>query len=172
MRYNKTRHKLFGVLAEKFRLNHDYTEKDADVVGLNMYETEHVLGKYKNHRDLIISELGNAKEIHSFSLEEKGFFITPEGLSAYADGKYNKKNNDIIKNGFKDFNQIAIPIIALTIALLTLILKLKPKDVDTEVQVIENNTNALERIEIQLESVILKDSIGKSNRSIEKSKPK
>lgn len=151
MRFNRTRHKLLRKLAEKFRLNNDYKEKNADVVGLSLKEIESILGKHKKHRDFILSELGKSKEIQACNLSEKGFFITPsEGLSAFAAGKYIRKNNDILINGFKTFNAIAIPILSLAVAVLALTIKLEPTDMNAETKVIQNNTKALERIESRL----------------------
>ncbi|WP_396636736.1 hypothetical protein [Maribacter sp. R77961] len=121
MRYNLSRHLLLKKLSEKYIAHKDDNGDGADRIGLKLQEIDEILGTRKGDRDLIISELGNSKEIHAFDINGKGFFITPsEGLSALSEKKYLNRNKEIIRSWLKDFVQIFVPIASLTIAILAL----------------------------------------------------
>ncbi|MFV1449869.1 hypothetical protein VBZ51_12010 [Maribacter sp. HS] len=153
MRFNLTRHKLLGKLAEKYVDKDMFRVDQADVIGLNIDEIDLVLGKQKKYRNLILSELAHSKEIHSFNLSNNGFFITPsEGLSAFSEKKYIRKNNDIFINFIKTLFEILIPVLALTVAVLTLLWNQNPEVKDYSKE-IENNANSLRRIELQLKTI-------------------
>jgi len=147
MQFNRTRHLLLKKLAEKYIANRDKNGK-ADRLGLKMDEIDLLLGHRKKDRDLIISELGKSKEIHAFDINGKGFFITPsEGLSAYSEGKYLKRNNDIILKWLRNFVQIFIPIASLVVAILALSLKIEKvqQDMEKDVQRINKRIDSLNK---------------------------
>lgn len=146
MRYNLTRHLLLKKLSEKYIATRDTKRDGADIIGLRLEEIDEILGNRKKDRDLIVSELGNCKEIHAFNIQGKGFFITPsEGLSAFSEEKYLKKNNDIILRWLKNFVQIFIPLVSLLIAVLALWLRINTTN--------ETNRKEMERLELKMNGI-------------------
>jgi hypothetical protein len=142
MRLNRARHFLLKKLSEKFINNNENPNKNADVVGLSLHEIDLLLRRNKKNRELILSELEKSGEIVYYNLMEKGCFIEPiNGLSAFAEKKYLRKNNDIIINFLKNFVQIFIPIASMIIAYLALTIKLdvieksyKIKNIELEIK--------------------------------------
>lgn len=148
MELNKTRHYILKNLSKKFINNNDNPRKEANVVGLSFSEIDLLLKKNKNFRDLVLSELYKSNEIVFYDLKEKGCFIEPHnGLSAFAERKYLKKNEDILIKWLKNFVQIFIPIASLIVAYLALTIKLNniEKSNTKEIKDIEIKINELEK---------------------------
>lgn len=148
MRLNRTRHFLLKKLSEKFIDNSENPSDQADVVGLSYSEIDLLLKNNKKNRELVLSELEKSEEIVFYNLKEKGCFIEPKnGLSAFADKKYLRKNNEIIINWLKNFVQIFIPVASLIIAYLALTLKINSfqKTNSKEIKNMELKINELEK---------------------------
>ena len=106
-----------------------------------------------NESDLyyLISELTTTKEIDYFfwnDEEKKGLFATPEGVASYSKNKYRNLFYFNLKNNLKDFVQIVIPVLSLTIAYFAIQLKISEvnsynkKQIDTlrkEIKLLKSN---------------------------------
>jgi len=148
MRLNRTRHFLLKKLSEKFIDNNENPSEQADVVGLSFSEIDSLLKNDKKIRELVLYELEKSEEIVFYNLKEKGYFIEPtNGLSAFAEKKYLRKNDEIIISWLKNFVQIFIPIASLIIAYLALTLKINSfqKANSKEIKNMELKINELEK---------------------------
>lgn len=152
MRYNLSRHSLLKKLAEKLHsVDNDQSSIKASLVGLTLDEIDAHLKRNKTQRELILSGLGEAKEIEAFrdgSDRVAGYFITDNiGLNSVVEKKYLNRNNDIIVNWLKNSVQIFIPIASLTIAILALSLKISisEKITDHKIEALKSNITNLNR---------------------------
>jgi hypothetical protein len=136
MRYNLARHSLLKELAKKFGSfgsnENDESKIQASLVGLTLSEIDSHLKLSKAERELVLSGLGDAKEIEAFRDgfdKVAGYFITDNvGLNSFVEKKYLHKNNDIILNWLKNIVQLFIPVASLTVAILALSLKFDSRD--------------------------------------------
>lgn len=120
MRLNRKRHLLLKKLSEKYINN---IKDGATDIGMTLSEIDKLLNVDELKREKIVSELLRADELVFFDFRDAcGFFIEHKnGLSAFADKKYLKRNEDILISWFKVFTQIAIPILSLIITILVIL---------------------------------------------------
>ena len=146
MRYNRTRHFLLKKLSEKFIQNSENSSVNADIIGLSYAEIDLLLKRNKKTRELVLSELEKSEEIVFYNLKEKGCFIEPKnGISAFTEKKYLRRNEDIIINWLKNIVQIFIPIASLIIAYLALTLKINTFQ--------KSNSKEVEKLEMKIKSL-------------------
>lgn len=155
MRFNRKRHLLLKKLSEK------YIQKNmkggAVSLGMSIIEINKLLKVDNLTREKIVSELLRANELILYDFGDKsGFFIEHKnGLSAFSDKKYLKRNENIIINWFKVFVQIAVPVLSLIITILVIIkddskttkeiqsIEQKVEDLKNKINKLEKNTKTL-----------------------------
>ncbi len=178
MRYNRKRHKTLKILTPKFIQTRTDRGLGGDFhIGTDFSVLREKLNCSQEECEIIFASLFTNEEVQFTDYKVDGLALTKTGFSAFSDFKYIKQNENLIKEWARTFVQILIPILALVIAVLTLLLKTNSqKTLETkETQAIENkllliqgSINKLERNTKNLQTEILllsktnKDSLPKN----------
>lgn len=119
MNHNIKRHKLLEILSTQ-ELNCQTRKHGYNIIGVGYDEIYRKLNVDEFKLLIITSELYQNNEIsyHNTGGVE-GLCIDHSGLSAFSNEKYLKKNHIEIIDHLKNFVQIVIPILALTVAILS-----------------------------------------------------
>tara|TARA_R110002111_G_scaffold261382_2_gene334211 strand:- start:249 stop:761 length:513 start_codon:yes stop_codon:yes gene_type:complete len=148
---NRKRHKTLKLLSDSFiKFNSNQTESDLKF-GVSFNELMSELKCDRNKLEIIIGTLYLNEEVKYTNVDVEGLISTLKGFNSFLDKKYIKENDKIIINWLRNFVQIVIPVLALVVAVLTLISKwdnLKMQS-DKELQEVKNiMQKQKERIEL------------------------
>jgi len=152
MNLNRKKHKTLELLSVS-RIQFESGEMDSETkFGVSFEDLQSELNCDRKESELVFSTLYSNEEIEYTNVDVEGLISTRKGLTSFSEKKYLKENNKIIVNWFRNFVQIVIPILSLSIAFLALSIKIN--DINSK------TSKEIKAIELKLESI--QNSINKS----------
>jgi len=155
MNIDDKRHKLLGILSKQ-RNDFDLNKAENNSLGVPFNKIFEVLDCNEDQLNLITSELYTSEEIEYHDANGVvGLFAKDKGSTAYANRKYRKRIIERKKEFIKFFVQIAIPILALIVAILSLSLKFNNLKLQSDKELQEINSK-LKELDVRLNELELK----------------
>jgi hypothetical protein len=149
MNLNLKRHKTLEVLSIK-RIQFDSGQIDSGfTLGVSFEELQSELKSDREKCEIIFAPLYNENEVEYTDVGVKGICLTQKGLTSFSNKKYVKENKKIILNWFKNFVQIAIPVLSLIVAILVIIkddikTSKEIRAIEQKVELLQDNIKLLE----------------------------
>jgi hypothetical protein len=148
MNFNRKRHKVLELLS-KSRIQFDSGRTEPNFkLGVSFDDLKKELECDLDTCELIYSKLYYEKEVEYTDTSVKGLFSTQKGLTSFSEKKYLKENEKIIVNYLRNFVQIAVPILSLTVAILAISLKINnaKEDTDNKIMILKKKLDNQQKI--------------------------
>lgn len=148
MRLDLKRHKLLKILSEKrVRFESDELPKD-EALGVSFDELTNKIKCSMLKLNLIAAELYNNNEVsYHNAFEIKGICCEKNGLASFANNKYKARYWRDLWTNLLTINQIIIPIMALAIALITVLDSRQSKEHTEEILLLRKEIHKLQELQ-------------------------
>lgn len=144
MKRDLERHKLLKILAARRIKFEGGIHSEDERLGISFDELTNKMNCDILNLNLIASELYDNKEVkHHNAYGINGLFCEKEGLTSFANNKYKARYLRDIWTNLLTISQIIVPILALVIALVTVLNSRQSKEHTEEIQLLRTQLNKL-----------------------------
>ena len=154
MDFNRKRHKTLKFLSHNRVLFDSGQTENNFSLGKSFTDIEEELNYDRSNCELVFSKLYFDEEVKHTNTSVFGLYLTQKGLDSFTNKKYVKENNKIIVNWFRNFAQIVIPILSLSVAILVLFLKFNSISADIKLNLNKEFKKDFQRLEMKIDSLI------------------